>query len=393
MRYMSQSNSVKDDTKQTSLKLGNWKKGKPVSRKLTTAAKAKGQTKLGAYKWKPKGYRKKGEKQKGYPRDWHKYDAYQENCKPMSLGILNDAVNSMNNDERDEYCGNGRPPIGTDNMLKLANAKVLGCRGLRESNFEFRFMKAMGYITTKRVPHRSSIANYMNSPQFTIQLRKLFDIITQQFAGIDSYAISCDSTGFADFGHNWLSVREDWENHNSRNKIHAMVGTKSNAILAVEITPANVSDTNMFASLLRDAFRVTPAKKVLGDSAYTNIDCAAAVAAAGAEPIFRLKKNTKLVTNRTTGRWRVTQPYDGMVRKGLEQPVEYNADLGLRNHNESVHSSMKRKLNPSIRSRKPVSQENELLAKTICYNIGMLVRCHFEFGLQIDFSPKRRKGF
>ena len=49
---------------------------------------------------------------------------------------------------------------------------------------------------------------------------------------------------------------------------------------------------------------------------------------------------------------------------------------------------MKTKFGDSVRSKTEVAMKNEVLAKTLCHNICVLIRSIYEDGLAVDFFKK-----
>jgi transposase len=57
-----------------------------------------------------------------------------------------------------------------------------------------------------------------------------------------------------------------------------------------------------------------------------------------------------------------------------------------RSNVESAFSAMKRKYGDSLRTRTFTANQNEALAKALCFNLGVVNRAMHEFGIKPDFD-------
>jgi transposase len=65
---------------------------------------------------------------------------------------------------------------------------------------------------------------------------------------------------------------------------------------------------------------------------------------------------------------------------------EYLALYHKRSNVKAVFSAIKRKFGEHVRSRTPVAQVNEILAKLICYDLTVVVHEMFENGIAPSFG-------
>jgi len=75
-----------------------------------------------------------------------------------------------------------------------------------------------------------------------------------------------------------------------------------------------------------------------------------------------------------------------MVWMFQKHPEEFAKYYHQRSNVESTFSMIKRKFSPFIRSRKSVSQRNEVLCLVVCHNISVLITCIFELNLDVNFE-------
>ncbi|EQD75322.1 transposase, partial [mine drainage metagenome] len=75
---------------------------------------------------------------------------------------------------------------------------------------------------------------------------------------------------------------------------------------------------------------------------------------------------------------------------------EFDARYQARSNVESVNSAIKRKLGEPLLHRDRTARFNELLAKILAYNIGVIIQQIYENGIDPGVPglplPKRRKG-
>jgi|ERR1041384_3798042 hypothetical protein len=67
-------------------------------------------------------------------------------------------------------------------------------------------------------------------------------------------------------------------------------------------------------------------------------------------------------------------------------PEEFGAHYHLRSNVETVFSMMKRVFDGRLCAKSATGQRTELLAKALCHNIRVLIRCMYEFNIDLDFS-------
>lgn len=313
-------------------------------------------------------------------RDWGLYNMAQTSEKLLFMRILNDAVASMN--IHYTYNGNGRPSIGIEDMLKVCVIKVFNGFSQRRTVPDLHMAKALGYIM--EVPHFNSIGNYFNDPKLTPYLEELYKIMATPFIPVEEY-FAVDATGFSKYNTTWLGSKYQ-RVYKSFNKLHIVVGVRTTVITSARITPANVHDTTKFAELLKESCKYFTVREITADKGYLSIYNVNQAAALGVVPYIKPKKDSKEYSiyrkvdaahwNRMIIIWKL---YENKFKKHYHR----------RSNVESAFSSMKRKFLPYIRSKKPVSQKNEILAKVCCHNASMLVVAIFELDLQAEFKKKR----
>jgi transposase len=64
---------------------------------------------------------------------------------------------------------------------------------------------------------------------------------------------------------------------------------------------------------------------------------------------------------------------------------EFMQHYHARSNAESVFSAIKKKFGETLKSKKPIAQENEMLCKILAYNITVLIQEMHELGVQPNF--------
>ncbi|MFH1337557.1 MAG: transposase [Nanoarchaeota archaeon] len=314
-----------------------------------------------------------------FKRDWSNYNASQTSEKLIVMKIINDAVESMNIEYK--YAGNGRPSIGTEDMLKVCLLKVFNGFSQRRTIPDLHMAKALGYIMD--VPHFNSISNYFDKEELTPYLEDLYKILALPFREIESY-FAIDSTGFGKYNTTWLRVKKDRKQWKSFNKLHIICGVQTTIISSVKITDAHQHDVLKFSELLKDTCKYFNVKEISGDKGYLANYNVMQAKRLGVTPYILPKKNSKLYS----GRIGDGETWDWMINLWRHHEEEFRSHYHKRSNVESTFSSMKRKFLPYVRSKKQTSQKNEILAKVCCHNASVLVNAIFELNLQAKFQKQ-----
>lgn len=310
-------------------------------------------------------------------RNWPAYDQAQTQEKMLFLQILSEAVDSLRIPY--VYGGNGRPSLEISDMMKICCLKVFNTFSLRRTIPDLHLAKALGYITA--VPHYKSVGNYFNHGDMSPWFEKLYRLLAMPFRNLERY-FAIDSTGFGGYNTIWLSSKYKRGKMQSFNKLHLIVGTRTGVAAVAKITQATDHDVLSFSGMLRSASERFTVEEIYGDKAYLSLYNLNAARAVGATPYILPKKNTKLYARK---RWVNSEAWDSMVTLWREHEAEFLRHYGLRNNVEASFSAMKRKFLSYIRSKNPVAQRNEILAKVCVYNASLLVYGIFELGLFPNF--------
>ena len=162
---------------------------------------------------------------------------------------------------------------------------------------------------------------------------------------------------------------------------HAMIGTITNVITAVDVTEGHVNDSPMFEGLLeRTAANGFEMREVSADKAYLSHANLAAVESVGAMPYVPFKSNSG---NAGSAAWERLYHLYSLNREAFLSHYHKRSNV------ESTFSAIKRKFGAGVRSKLPAAQFNEVLLKCLCFNLSMLVHSILELGIEPKFwMPK-----
>ena len=84
--------------------------------------------------------------------------------------------------------------------------------------------------------------------------------------------------------------------------------------------------------------------------------------------------------------------FDPTYRRLTEDDIlftnNHNVLVVNEQHIETAIMMIKAKFGDSVRSKTEVAMKNEVLAKTLCHNIYVLIRGIYDDGLAVEFFPK-----
>lgn len=314
-----------------------------------------------------------------YRQNWAAYNAAQTVEKERVSALLADLCSAIDNPAHE----NGRPRIPLSDAIFSAVMKVYCGASGRRSMVDLQEFAKAGYID--KAPHYNSIFRVLENPEITPILKALIEESARPLRAIES-DFAVDSSGFSTstyarwFSHKYgkTMIEAQWV------KAHVMIGTTSNAVTSVEITPAFGADCPQLPTLLNATAKRFALNTVSGDMAYlshTNLD---AIDAAGAYPLIPFKSNS-------TPHGYHTKPHASrMLWHRLFNFFTYHREEFLKHYHkrsnvETTFSMIKAKFSSRVRSKTPTAQVNEVLCKVLCHNLCCIVSAIFEFGIDAKF--------
>ena len=237
--------------------------------------------------------------------------------------LLRELAKGVPEPERDPHRA-GRPPIPMRDQAFCAVQKVYEGKSARVSHFNRVSAASEGKIDA--TPYWDVISKFLCRPETTPILE---DMLARSVLPLRNIETRCaiDSTGFRTT--NFHHYREEKSNPTRKNiwlKASALVGIRTHAILAVEISEGTAGDSPRFPILLERAMKAGfQLKEVLADRAYNarhNFDMAEDL---GVTAIIPFKSNQ---TGQSKGESGLPQDVPvfhlspGQVRRALSGPSE-----------------------------------------------------------------------
>jgi len=232
-----------------------------------------------------------------------------------------------------------------------------------------------GYID--KAPHFNSISNALESAILTPILKAMIEESARPLRQVET-DFAADSTGFSSCVYErWYDAKYGRERSIAKYvKGHMMVGTTTNVVTSVEVTPAYISDYEMLQPLLKSTASRFNIEKVSADKAYSGRSNVAAIAATGAKPLIPFKSNAN---SKGSELWKQTFAFFQNNRD------EFLKQYHRRSNVETTFSMIKAKFGAYVRSKTPTAQTNEVLCKVLAHNLCVLVQMFFELGIEPEF--------
>lgn len=164
----------------------------------------------------------------------------------------------------------------------------------------------------------------------------------------------------------WLTVR-----HGRRKrrkdflKLHFIVDCKSLLILSFKVTPPFKADSKQVEELLKF---IRDLGRLCADKAYLSRKMCNLVARHGGRPYISIKKNITKIRAQGSKAWREMLV---MYRRSKRL---YKKRYHRRSLAETAVSTVKRRFNHTLYSKKRRRQKNELRLKVITYNLSIIAR-------------------
>jgi len=195
---------------------------------------------------------------------------------------------------------------------------------------------------------------------------------------VGQYAI--DSTGFS------TSVYDEWHEHKHGSpsakaskranfvKMHALGGTDSHGIFALQPTHRNVADCPLLKELLARAIRNgADPRELSGDAGYLSGDNIGICVAKDIMPYFDFRSNT-------TGESSAMLYW--LYHTFLANKVAYKKRYSRRSNIETVMRMLKARFGGFLRARLVNAQYVEIMLKAICHNIACVVHAIHELAIE-----------
>lgn len=308
--------------------------------------------------------------------NWTPYNEAQNDEYRLVPILLRELCKGISEPIRDPHAA-GRPAIPLRDQAFCA---------VQRSYFGFPLRTLHGFHVESAMkgmleaaPYWAVASRFLCRDDVTEELHSMLARSALPLIGVED-TCAVDSTGLRTTRFNHYR-KEKYEpgRENIWRKMHALVGVRTHAIVALEVTDSPANDSPQFPILLRKAkengFRF---KRVLADRAYQGRANFNAAAKLDIEPFIPYKKNQ-------TGQTKGSPMYHKMYLYFRYHREKFDEQYRQRVQIESAFGGLKQKFGETIASRKFTSQTNEVLCKAIAHNITILIRRMYETGLLPDF--------
>ena len=312
-----------------------------------------------------------------YSQDWSAYNAAQTHEGDHFVTLLRELCDTV---EQPEYTF-GRPRLPLSDAIFGMACKVYSGKSGRRAMSEIRSATAQGLL--EKTPCFSTLYRYMEKPEIKGLLQELIARSALPLSGVE-VDFSPDSSGFATGVYNrWFDkkwgkeVREvQWV------KAHIMTGNSTNIVTAADVTSAHGNDSPHLRPLLETTAEYFHINEVSADKAYLGKNNLWAIHNTGGVPFIPFKTNSVPFTpnHKKDPLWMKMYHYFQYNR------AEFLEHYHKRSNVETAFSMIKAKFEEKVKSKTPIAQCNEVLAKILCHNIVVLIHEMYELGIDPTFS-------
>jgi transposase len=305
-----------------------------------------------------------------------KYDKAQQLEHQLFDALLWDLLGTVN-ERMGERAPRGRPAIPIRTQIMVAVRKVHLAMSSRRARGLLIALNREGKGILPRIPNYTAPSRLFNREQATPILIDLIEKSALVLKEIeDQGTVAIDSSGFCttcmgayctethdpDRKHKWL-------------KAHLAIGVKTHIVLSASITDEHGADYTQFIPLLtRVAAIGTRPSFVVADKAYLGRSNFEAAAALGVDPYIPFKANSR-------GLSKGAPLWNRKYHEFLSKRDEFDEIYHRRSNVEATFSAIKRKLGEPLLSHNQGARVNELLAKILAYNVGVVIKESLIHGL------------
>lgn len=306
---------------------------------------------------------------------WANYNEAQTKEWQLFGDLLNELVKNV--PELPRTPGKGRKPIPIGEQIYVSLLKVYSQQSLRRASGLFERAVEEGHLS--KAPNFNTPSFFLNRKDTTEILRKLLQQTAIPLNGIENH-FSVDSSGFT------TSTFFNWNNQKHRKntrihdnlKAHISVGVKTGIISDAIISGPLDNDHPFFDPLVRKTAEEFDIEEVSADKAYLSKHNLQLVDDLGATPYIPYKTNSNARSNGCP-MWKKMY-----YRFKLERD-SWDSRYHLRSNVESAFGAIKAKFGEKLLSKNDIAQVNELYCKLIAYNLCIIIRSMFDFGIDVDF--------
>jgi transposase len=221
----------------------------------------------------------------------------------------------------------------------------------------------LGHVPSYAVPTR-----LFREASSTAILLRLILLSSLPLAALEAGGtVAIDSTGFCTSCRgSYCTEKYDPGRKHRWIKAHLAIGPRTHAVLAVRVTDEHGGDCPQFSPLFHEVVESGfDPERVAANKAYLCRENLAGADALGIEPFIPFKVNSRGLA-RGSPMWN-RKYHEFQLRRD-----EFDAAYHQRSNVESTFSAIKRKLGEPLLSKTTFARLNELLAKILAYNVGVI---------------------
>lgn len=323
-------------------------------------------------------YRYMGKNQKTYHRDWSAYNTSQVEELNVVVGLIRSMVDSLNIKEISDFQRRaGRSAVQTRDILKCCLLQQY--MGLSDRRLEAWLWLLKEKLELDGVPNFSTICKHANDPELKDYYEQLLEKTNEPVKDLE-HSFSTDASGFGTKNTiPWVSVRTNKGTRKDYVKGHFTIGRTFKIISAVTVTRGRAGDSPQLPEHVEKTTSIfTQVYSWCLDSAYLARKNCNLLWSHGIFPFIKPKSNST-INKKGSMAWRRMMELFRYLRE------IFDAFYHGRSISETVNSTMKRLMNPVLRKKNWSGQVNEVLSKTVIYNLICLTRAIFT--MKIDLKP------
>lgn len=309
--------------------------------------------------------------------DWPLYNLCQREERRRFLVLLHDLCRGLPNPVENRV---GKKRTAMADMIFACVLKVYTCLSSRRFGTDLDEATAKGYVSHKM--HPGMTWAFLENELLTPVLKELVVRTSLPLRAVET-TFAPDSTGFSTSRHvRWFDEKYGRQ-RSGKNwvKAHAMCGTKTHIVTALEIHDRDAADSPQFKPLVEQTAENFVVKEVPADKAYLSHENLELVDRLGGTAYIPFKSNSVQGLAGTV--WERMFHYYSLNRE------EFLQKYHQRSNAESVFSMIKAKFGDSVRSRTETAMKNETYAKVIAHNICCVLMSQVELGIEPEFWSER----
>lgn len=308
-------------------------------------------------------------------KDWGAYNASQHHEKEYVERLLRTLCEGIEQPPRKP--GPGRTPRLLSDLVFQAVMKVYVMLSGRRMRSDLEMSAAKGYL--QHVGHENCVFNFLADPATTAILTSLVEQSAAPLNVIEAGQYAIDSTGFSTAVYDrWFSQKHGKLcSQNAWVKLHIACGTVTHAVTGAVVT--SQSDDSQLPALLARTRAHHDVRELSADKAYSTHANHDVLETFGVAAYIPFKDNA--VVNLKFPVW------SRHLCEFLLHQERFLPHYHRRSNVETVFAMIKAKFGAAVRSRLPVAQVNEVLAKCIAHNLCCVVKAIFTAGLVPTFWP------